>query len=665
MADVAVPTEVDEASSHLAALSSRVLTDVLSAMGGGHRAGQVTMVEEICRAITSNERLLVQAGTGTGKSIGYLVPTMTYCASAQARAVISTATLALQRQILVKDAPVVADTVATHTGVQPTVALLKGWNNYLCPYRLAGGYPDEGTLFDVEHSPVFARATGGPSSQLAAEIMELRQWAKETDTGDRDDLVPGPSERAWRHVSVSKRECLGRACPMVEECFAQRARDRAAEADVIVTNHTLLGIHATGEADLFTDIDMVIVDEAHELAERVRAQASASFSAGQLARVARAARTHAAVDTQDFETAATALVDAINELPAGLLAERDQVLSDAVRGLDNAAREALTQVQASSSDAAAKALARAALDEVMGTCGAWNRVADESITWIQRPDDGGQAELVIAPLHVASAIGTAALGDAAAVLTSATLRLGGTFDAIAYDCGLNLAEQPWRAIDVGTPFDEAKQGIIYVAEHLPMPGQAGVSDEALAELVELVQASGGGALALFSSWKGAQAGAAALREKTDFTVYLQGEESASSLITQFRHDVDSCLVGTLGLWQGVDVPGASCRLVIIDRIPFPHPDDPVSKALTKDAQRRRLNGFWTVSLPKATLLMAQGAGRLLRTVNDRGVVAVLDCRLVTKGYGAVIRSSMPAMWPTTNGTLVRQALRRLADEREA
>lgn len=634
-----------------ASLPGRVLARVVAAMGGTERPGQVRMVAEVTRALQGGEHVMVQAGTGTGKSLGYLVPVLCDCVTRDHRALVSTATLALQRQIIVKDAPAVVDAIEAETGVRPEVALLKGWSNYVCLHRVGGGHP-AGGLFDA--------AGAGPVTDLGQEVLRVREWSGATTTGDRDDLVPGVSDRAWRQVSVSRRECLGRACPMVEECFAQAARERAARADLVVTNHSLLGIHAMGAPDLFPDVDAVVVDEAHELPERVRDQASHELSRTQVARVARAARTHARVDTTALDGAGAALGAVLASADEGLLLRRGEALVAAVGTLDAAVRDALTQVQGSPVDQASKLLAKGALDELSEALEDWSRPEASSITWVTR-SEGDQAErLVVAPLDVAPAIGTVGLGDRPAVLTSATLALGGSFDALARACGLMVSDVPWRGLDVGTAFDTRSQGILYVARNLPDPGREGPSPEALAELVDLARASRGGVLALFSSWRGADAGVEALRAGTDLRVLAQGEETVSTLVDRFREDRDSCLVGTMSLWQGVDVVGDACRLVVIDRIPFPHPGDPVSRARAIDAERHGLNGFRTVGLAHAALLMAQGAGRLLRTREDRGVVAVLDRRLLTKSYGSFILRSLPPMWPTTDGALVRSSLANLA-----
>ena len=632
-------------------LPGRVLARVVSAMGGATRDGQVQMVEAVEEAITSGEHVMVQAGTGTGKSLGYLVPVLCDCATRGHRALVSTATLALQRQVIVKDAPAVVDAVEAETGVRPEVALLKGWSNYVCLHRVGGGHPDSG-LFDT--------ADAGPVTDLGQEVLRVREWAGQTTTGDRDDLVPGVSDRAWRQVSVTKRECLGRACPMLQECFAQAARDTASHADLVVTNHSLLGIHAMGAPDLFPDIDVVVVDEAHELPERVRDQASHELSQAQVARVSRTAHTHARLDTAALDRAGAGLGVVLASLDEGLLMTRPEPLRSAVQTVDAAVRDALSQVQGSQVDQAAKLLAKGALDELVEVLGDWSRPETSSITWVTRPEGDRGERLVIAPLDVAPAIGTVGFGDRPTVLTSATLALGGSFEPLARACGLMVSEVPWHGLDVGTPFDTRSQGILYVARDLPDPGREGPTPEALAELVDLAQASRGGVLALFSSWRGARAGVEALREGTDLHVLAQGEETVSALVDRFREDRDSCLVGTMSLWQGVDVVGDACRLVVIDRIPFPHPGDPVAKARSIDAERHGASGFRAVHLTHAALLMAQGAGRLLRTREDRGVVAVLDRRLLTKSYGSFILRSLPDMWPTTDGQVVRASLENLA-----
>lgn len=654
---------MNAASSSLEELSLALLDAVIDKIGGTRREGQVQMIQEICRSIVESNRVMIQAGTGTGKSLGYLIPAVAYSVQNSARTIVSTATLALQRQILSKDAPVVIEAARELTGHQPKIAVLKGWANYLCRNRVHGGYPsEEGTLFDGA-SAVF----DSPTTSLGREVLRIRRWAEKTSTGDRDDLSPGVSDRAWRQASVQRRECLGKICPMVDDCFAQTARDTAFDADVMITNHSLVGINAMSSGELFPEADLVVIDEAHDLAERVRHQSSVEFSRRALERVARLCRTHVHADSSALETAASVVGQMLDAEDDGLMLQRREGLLAAMNTVDACVRDLLSQVSDSQADGANKQLARAALEELMHSLDMWNRPSSDTITWITRPWRDGEILdplLIVAPLDVAVPIGTVALGQGPAVLTSATLALGHSFDAVAHHNGLMVSDIPWRSVDVGTPFTPEKQGILYLPTHLSEPSTSGLAQDALEELVGLAQASGGGMLALFSSWKGVEQAAEILRAETTLNILVHGEATVTALVEEFREDRDSCLLGTMSLWQGVDVPGDSCRLVVIDRIPFPRPNDPVVQARSRDAEKRGFSGFHVVSLNHAALMMAQASGRLLRSVNDRGVVAVLDKRMTTRRYGAYIRSSMQAMWPSSDRDVVYRALERLNVEPE-
>jgi ATP-dependent DNA helicase DinG len=261
---------------------------------------------------------------------------------------------------------------------------------------------------------------------------------------------------------------------------------------------------------------------------------------------------------------------------------------------------------------------------------------------------------------VAGLLAAQVFGTSTAVLTSATLTVGGSFDAMAAAWGLT-EDTGWRGLDVGSPFDHAKAGILYVAAHLPPPGRDGSAENAaqLDEIAALIEACDGRTLGLFSSMRAARAAAEAMRGRLDTPVLCQGDDGTAALIDQFSADPRTSLFGTLSLWQGVDVPGPSCSLVIIDRIPFPRPDDPLLTARQRAVAARGGNGFMAVAASHAALLLAQGAGRLLRRAEDRGVVAVLDSRLATARYGGYLRASLPPFWTTTDPALVRDALRRL------
>jgi ATP-dependent DNA helicase len=632
------------------------------------------MAARVADALETRTHLLVQAGTGTGKSLGYLVPVMVRAVDAGERAVVSTATLALQRQILTRDAPLAADAVEVVTGSRPGVALLKGWQNYVCRHRLEGGYPDdEGALFSAGEATTAGRIGEAGRRSVGEQVVRLREWAADTTTGDRDDLVPGVSDRAWAQVSVSRAECLGPSCPLREECFPELARAAAAEADVVVTNHAMLGIAAAGNPGVLPEHRVLVVDEAHELVERVRSQSTVSLSAAAVMRVAATARRGASVLVTELESAGRRLQLSLADLPDGRLRDGPPpVLHEALVVLDAAARQVLADVReaakagrkgADAGGAGGVALARTAVSDLVG---AIERMTSDSVrehrdvAWVERPRMGTEPpRLTLAPVDVAASVADSLLGDRAAVLTSATLALGGGFEPMARALGLTLAAGQWDGADVGTPFDYARQGILYTPTHLPRPGR-GISEAVLDEILALTEASGGGMLGLFSSRRAAEEAAGVLRGATALTVYAQGDDQLPTLVEAFAAEEDSCLVGTLSLWQGVDVPGRACRLVIIDRIPFPRPDDPVAQARSEAVAAGGGNGFMSVSAAHAALLLAQGAGRLIRRSEDRGVVAVLDPRLRTARYGAFLARSMPGLWPTRDRDVVLGALARLA-----
>lgn len=667
----------DTVSADSADGDGRVLTSLDEAvrrLRGAPRPGQVEMAARVADALETRTHLLVQAGTGTGKSLGYLVPVMVRAVDAGERAVVSTATLALQRQILTRDAPLAADAVEVVTGSRPGVALLKGWQNYVCRHRLEGGYPDdEGALFSAGEATTAGRIGEAGRRSVGEQVVRLREWAADTTTGDRDDLVPGVSDRAWAQVSVSRAECLGPSCPLREECFPELARAAAAEADVVVTNHAMLGIAAAGNPGVLPEHRVLVVDEAHELVERVRSQSTVSLSAAAVMRVAATARRGASVLVTELESAGRRLQLSLADLPDGRLRDGPPpVLHEALVVLDAAARQVLADVReaakagrkgADAGGAGGVALARTAVSDLVG---AIERMTSDSVrehrdvAWVERPRMGTEPpRLTLAPVDVAASVADSLLGDRAAVLTSATLALGGGFEPMARALGLTLAAGQWDGADVGTPFDYARQGILYTPTHLPRPGR-GISEAVLDEILALTEASGGGMLGLFSSRRAAEEAAGVLRGATALTVYAQGDDQLPTLVEAFAAEEDSCLVGTLSLWQGVDVPGRACRLVIIDRIPFPRPDDPVAQARSEAVAAGGGNGFMSVSAAHAALLLAQGAGRLIRRSEDRGVVAVLDPRLRTARYGAFLARSMPGLWPTRGRDVVLGALARLA-----
>ena len=638
---------------------NQILDSVVEDLGGVRRDGQVQMVELVMDALKESGHLLVQAGTGTGKSIGYLVPAMSWSVDTGDRVIISTATLALQRQIVRQDAPRVARAVTAISGKTPRVALLKGWNNYVCLRKAAGGYPEEDALMSRAAGEYGATATG-------EEVTRLREWSMSTDTGDRDDLVPGVSERAWRQVSLSKPECIGNKCPLRDSCFPLLARASAEDADIVVTNHSMLGIESA-RTPVLPEAGAFIVDEAHDLVDRVTSQLTSSLSAPEVAGLARLLRREKILAT-GLESAGEAIGTALDKLDDGRITTMPDALSDALLTLLGELQQANADVAdlpgKNEADAAAKSVARGrvqGLAEVVERLLSDARMSGKLVTWVQRDFDD-RPSLHVAPLDVSNSLADELFEGKPAVLTSATLALGGSFEHVASDVGFTYPSQgPWDGVDVGSPFDHAKQGILYVADKLPTPGRDGYGEEQLQEIVELIQASGGGALGLFTSRRGAERAAEYVRERVETPVLVQGEDQLPTLVREFAGNDEASLFGTISLWQGVDVPGRTCRLVIIDRIPFPRPDEPLSQARTQAVGAAGGNGFMQVAASHAALLMAQGAGRLVRRHDDRGVVAVLDPRLRKARYAGFLLSSLPPMWRTTDGGLVRDALRRLRD----
>jgi ATP-dependent DNA helicase DinG len=662
---------------------TELLAAAVAGIGGAERPGQVAMAEAVEHAIASGEHLAVQAGTGTGKSLAYLVPAIRHAMSSRSTVVVATATIALQRQLIDRDLPRLATALAPLLGTEPSFAILKGRRNYLCLHRQNGGPADD-------QDGLFDPADTGPTSPLGRQVKRLHEWAEATTTGDRDELVPGVPEAAWRQVSVSAQECIGaQRCPFGHRCFAEKAREAAAKAQVVVTNHALLAIDATSDADVLPGHDVVIIDEAHDLVDRVTSATAGELSgaaidaaARRAARVVESAATEGAAPAaaDQLRHAAAALTLDLDDAPAGRMDELSDALAATLRSVQDAAKTAMEAITASASglseeDPARLAAARIALtslDDLQRTAGRIlgsfgdDAASRPEVVWLDRPfteDARRPPTLRVAPLEVGPVLRDRLFGERTVTLTSATLALGGSFDHLASQWGLNLPrddQTPWTGLDVGSPFDHPRSGILYVARHLPPPGRDQLAEEYLTELAELIEAAGGRTLGLFSSMRAAIQAAGALRERISYPLLCQGDDLTAQLVRQFAEDEPTCLFGTLSLWQGVDVPGPSLRLVVIDRIPFPRPDDPLASARQRAVAARGGNGFMTVAASHAALLLAQGAGRLLRTMTDRGVVAVLDPRLVTKRYGDFLRASLPPFWTTTDPALVRAALGRLA-----
>ncbi len=638
------------------------LEAAVAELGGQARAGQSVMARTVAAAIADGGHAIIQAGTGTGKSLAYLVPAALHaCAPDGGPVVVATATLALQRQLAERDLPVVARALEPIVGRPVEFAVLKGRNNYVCLNKLNGVVPA-----DDDEQALFAT----PRSRLATQARAVREWAEATETGDRDEYGDEIDARVWRAFSVGRRECVGESrCAYGVECFTAKRRERAQRADVVVTNHAMLAIDALEQIPVLPAHDAVIVDEGHELVDRATAAVTGELSVAMVERAVSRSRSLADAATLDRLSDAADVLGVALAAVAGTgpqrLLDLPADLAAAVRSVRTAAGDVSTAVGADKDSTpeavAARQQARAALDEVHDVAGALVEADGTDVVWVD--PSRAPVTLRIAPLSVSGLLRTALFDRSPVVVTSATLTVGGGFESALRSFGLTDADAV--TIDVGSPFDYARQGILYVARDLPAPGRDGVAMQALDELADLIEAAGGRTLALFSSWRGVERAADYLRVRLSPQLPIlvqQRGDPVGHLVDRFAAEPATTLLGTVSLWQGVDVPGHACVCVVIDRIPFPRPDDPLVAARQAAVDDAGGSGFRAVSVPRAGLLLAQGAGRLIRGVDDRGVVAVLDSRLATAGYARVLRESLPPFWYTTDRAAVIGALARLRDQ---
>ena len=650
------------------------------AIGGAPRDGQIEMAEAVANALSDRHHLLVQAGTGTGKSLAYLVPALVH----GKKVLVATATLALQRQLIERDLPKIKGALEKELKRDISFAIYKGVGNYVCLQKMNNA-PD-----DPESQAVLE------ISSLESDAKRLRAWAQSAGaSGDRDD-APDVDRRVWAANSVSGRECMGADdCPSGSKCFAALAKAKAQTADIVVTNHTLLAIEIVDSHPILPERDAIILDEAHEFMDRTTQAVTEELTAARVLRAANMAKKHMPGKASDaFNKAAEKFAASIGDYADDLKADpakagRLDKLPSQLEAPLRAVKEAVSAVSALiAADAeiidpnsmAERARVKGALNEINQTATKLLKPGHTHVLWFEPT----YSTLYLAPLAVSDVLRGNLLTQTPVIATSATLTVGKSFDAIAKNIGFVIAGKNdeedeadeseadekgmmdpanLQILDVGSPFDFANQGMLYLPKDLPEPGRDGPSKEALTELGELIEAAGGRTLALFSSWRGVEMADEHLRKvlaelKLPIITQRRGD-SVGPLVEKFAKDERSILLGTISLWQGIDVPGPACTLVAIDRIPFPRPDEPVLSARAAEADAAGGSGFMQISLPRAALLLAQGTGRLIRSLDDRGVVAILDSRIVNKRYGSILLNSMPPFWRTHDGEVIKEALRRL------
>jgi ATP-dependent DNA helicase DinG len=617
---------------------------------GEDRPGQREMARAIATSIGSERHLVVQAGTGTGKSLAYLVPALL----SGKRTVVATATKALQDQLATKDLPFLTE----HLPHPFTFAVLKGRSNYLCLQRLHEATSSDLQLgLDLGGEAAKTEDTGARA--VPNEIVEIIEWAINTPTGDRADLEREPSARTWGAVSVGPLECPGaNKCPRGDDCFAERARHAAADADLVVVNTHLYGVHLASGGAILPEHDVVVIDEAHQLEDTISATAGLELSGGRLHNLVRITRAILAADELLAAVAGTAdrVADALAEHvgrrlrgtidPAvhdALIAAREQanMLIGALRAIDD---------QAPNDTAARKQRSLKAATSLVDDIYVVLEAPDGVVLWVEGFPDA--PVLRLAPIDVALVLEKGLWERPTVVLTSATVPLG-----LAERIGMPV--DSFEELDVGSPFDYAKNALLYCAAHLPDPRASTFDEEMQRELEALIVAAGGRTLALFTSYRAMHAASEALRPRLPWPVYTQNDFPKAVLLQRFTDEEESCLFATMSFWQGVDVPGRALSLVTIDRIPFPRPDEPLLQARREQA---RAEAFRVVDLPRATTLLAQGAGRLIRRATDEGVVAVFDPRLATNArYRWDIVQALPPMTRTKTRAEAEARLRELRD----
>ena len=623
--------------------SRQILAAVTGALPGAEdRPGQLDMAAQVASSIDTGRHLVVQAGTGTGKTLAYLVPALV----ADKRTIVVTATKALQDQLATKDLPFLTAELA-ELGHDIDWAVLKGRSNYVCLQRLREmSQQGQGELELDDMSAI-----------TKLEIKKVAEWAGSSATGDQAELDWNPGDATWRAVSVGSDECPGGdRCPMGQECFAESARRRAQAADVVVVNTHLYGLHVGSGGAILPDHDVVVFDEAHVLEDVMSDTVGAQVAPGRFVTVGATVRRF--LDDPTIIASITDLAGLVRDALTPFAGDRlphplPQPIVDALEEARlrlNRAGEAIQNIETALEDAQQRKLrAQRMVGRTMEAIEAAIEAGDDTVAFVSGSRDSPRLE--IAPLDVGPTLAASVWAEQTAILTSATIPA-----SLARRVG--LPEDVTDEADVGSPFDYERQAVLYCAMHLPEPRSPKYRDAANEEMIELIEAAGGRTLALFTSWKAMDEAVEVVRDAVDVPVLTQRDLPKPALVEKFASSEETCLFATTGLFQGVDVPGRTLSLVIIDKLPFPRPDDPL---LSARREQLGASAFMEIDVPRAATLLAQACGRLIRNSTDLGVVAVLDKRLGTAKYRWDIVKALPPMKRTRELDDATEFLRAIRD----
>lgn len=655
-----------------------LLEEIIALKAGGEtRSQQIDAVKAIHDALSSETNLLLEAPTGSGKTISYLIPLIFN----QTKAVITTATKQLSEQITGIDIPFMQKSIKqVAPGLSFKAALLKGRDNYFCLAKAEENRRLEqqaDVLFSLEENGNVSTKTDAKAQQIGKEIKQLTNWADSTKTGDRSEAPP-VSDEIWRQYSSTSAECPGKnICPFGEACFAEFAREKAKKADIVITNHAVVGLDLISEENpILGEREVFVFDELHELDSYLSSAWGTKLTTKMLKDAHKVFSQSATINQSaldEVEMLSKKFNGLCSTLDEGVIVGEKKVLGEFMTRLYAAcsrlAIDALKDQKEGNSDATKKhaAVVVKKAKELADSAKLLMDDGPDTVRWMTVQEDDDTRTLHAAPLRVGPQLQDALNNrNATMVGTSATIRVSGSFEIPIHNLAMDTSGVDHKTLALSSPFDYPKQAFMYIPQPDAFPAPVGKdrvdhSEAVKKETRDLVRAAGGRALCLYTTSYAARENGKYLREQfPNMNILVQGDAPSPQLIEEFQNDEKSVLVATMGMWHGLDIPGPSCSLVVMDKIPFKPMSDPLSVARQQWAEENGRNGFMDVYVAEANVMLAQGAGRLIRSSRDKGVVAILDTRLLSKRYGTSMLKSLPPMMIFSDKKKVIAGLERLA-----